>query len=150
MSKTFLIFSLFFLLVIIGSLYKFLVPRPYANVKSIQIGSAVFHLEIADTTLKRMRGLSGRASLSENQGMLFVFDSPDNYGFWMKGMRIPLDMVWIKESEVIAIDKNIPATSSKVYFSPEPADKVLEINAGLADKFGLKVGGKIELDYNNN
>ena len=49
-------------------------------------------VELAITPEARAQGLSGRPSLSENEGVLFVFDKPDKYSFWMKNMNFPLDI----------------------------------------------------------
>lgn len=145
MRRIFLVFILFLALVVVGGLYKFLVPKNLSGIKFVQIDSAAFELEIADTPAERMKGLSGRKNFPENKGMLFIFQSLGNYGFWMKDMQIPLDILWIKGDQLLGIDKNIAATSTKIYYPPEMVDRVLEINAGLADKLGLKVGDMVSL-----
>src|SRR5690349_12394377 len=63
----------------------------------ITIDNATFSVVVAKTPEEREKGLSGRDSLAQNSGMLFVFDHPDTYTFWMKGMKFPLDMIFIKD-----------------------------------------------------
>lgn len=137
--------AVFLLIVVFGGFYSFLAKDRQLDLKEVQVGERLFMAEVADTSAKRTKGLSGRANLPENQGMLFVFGAPDIYGFWMKGMRIPLDILWIKGLKVVAIEKNISATSTQVYYPPEPVDRVLEINAGLADKFEIKSEDAVNL-----
>jgi len=119
----------------------------------IKVGDKAVSVEVADTEAKRERGLSGRTSLDENSGMLFVFDSKHTVAnFWMKGMLIPLDFLWIRDGKVIKIDKNIqPAATGtsdsdlKIYSPGQPIDYVLEMNAGYADKNGVKIETSVDL-----
>ena len=113
---------------------------------TILLGGHQFTIEIADTMALRNKGLSGRPSLAENAGMLFEFGSPGMHGFWMKGMQIPLDFVWIRENRVIGITQNVmPEPGASIlklhsYYPPNPADSVFEMNAGLVQKYGIRVG----------
>jgi uncharacterized membrane protein (UPF0127 family) len=65
--------------------------------------------DVVDDELSRELGLSGRSSLSEDAGMLFVFEKESRYGFWMKGMLIPLDIIWLnKDKRVIFVERDLP------------------------------------------
>lgn len=122
-----------------------------ANAEFFKIGETAFSVEIADTSESRANGLSGRENLGADSGMLFVFDAPASYGFWMKGMKFPLDMVWISGDSVVGFSENLPPASGlipKIYFPPEPVDKALELNAGSVKMRGLKVGDKVQLGLN--
>lgn len=111
-------------------------------------------IEIADTPTEREKGLGGVTNLEENNGMLFTSEQKDTLPiFWMKGMLIPLDIIWINDGKVVKIDKNIPnpdpntpESELKRYSPASPVDYVLEVNAGFSDKFGLKVGDTAEGD----
>ncbi len=123
-----------------------------AQFKEIQIGEAKIKAEIADTASKRSKGLGGKVSLGENEGMLFIFPKLDKYPFWMKGLKFPLDFVWIKNDQVVDILENIPPpqngqadSSLPIYSAKEEVDKVLEINGGTVKKFNIKVGDIISL-----
>ena len=126
-------------------------PQPPKQTE-LKISDTVIKVEIADTQAKRSRGLGGRAGLASDSGMLFVFDKPDKYPFWMKGLSFPLDFIWIKGTEVIDILENIqppvpntPDSSLPVYSSQAEADKVLEVNAGFVSVHNIKIGDKIEI-----
>lgn len=95
-------------------------------------------IEVADTPAEQEQGLSGRMSL--DGGMLFVFQSPDRYGFWMKDMAFPIDIVWMDaERRVIAVDANVsPDSYPKTYYPPSDAMYVLELNAGQAEVLGIR------------
>jgi uncharacterized membrane protein (UPF0127 family) len=117
----------------------------------IQISGQKFNVEIANNPITRARGLSGRESLGENQGMLFIFDSPGNHGFWMKDMKFAIDIIWIKNNKIIGFEENVgPQIGAKewelkIYYPPEPVDKVLEIPAGGVQKYGFKIGHEISI-----
>lgn len=102
-------------------------------------------VEIVDTPQTRQQGLSGREFLSENKGMLFVHEQPGLQGYWMKGMKFPLDFVWLGDDmRVVGTEENIlPETYPKVFYSPQPVRHVLEVNAGWVQKNKIKAGDKI-------
>jgi len=101
-----------------------------------------FNVQVVKNKEEVSRGLGGINNISDKEGMLFVFDSPQKYGFWMKNMRFPIDIVWLNsDMRVIGIDENIPIESyPKIYYPSEPVLYVLEIKAGLSEKYGIKKG----------
>ena len=111
------------------------------------IGNNTWEAELAKTLVEKARGLSHRESLGRDKGMIFFFDPQARESFWMKGMNFSLDMIWIRNNIVIDITKNAPPLKDSLqplYYSPkEPADMVLEVNAGQADEFGVKIGDKV-------
>lgn len=120
-----------------------------AEFKNIKINSVIINAEIADTSAKQMKGLSGRQSLAENSGMLFVFSTPDFYSFWMKDMNFPLDFVWISGDTVAEITSDVKPPGSEplqILTPKEEVDKVLELNAGAVERLNIKVGDKIEIN----
>jgi uncharacterized membrane protein (UPF0127 family) len=114
----------------------------------MQIRNAVFKLEIADTPQAQAQGLSGRARLPEDRGMLFDFSEKGTYTFWMKDMRFPLDLIWLSDGTVVGVTQNAPPGGPQpvlTYGPPEPVDMVLEINAGLVAKYGIAKGDEVIL-----
>ncbi len=118
----------------------------------LQMGNTLIDVEIADNTTKRKQGLGGRKSLASDSGMLFIFDKPDRYTFWMKGLVFPLDMIWIRDDKVVDFIKNAtpPSPDQKdetlpIYAPNQPIDKVLEVNAGFVDINNIKIGDSIQL-----
>lgn len=111
------------------------------------LGGASFSVEIADTDEKRERGLGYRDALCDTCGMFFVFDRPDVYGFWMKGMRFPLDILWIREGRVIHIERGVDFhDQQKIYQPSSLADRVLELNAGICEKRGIREGDAVTFE----
>ncbi|MEK7208672.1 MAG: DUF192 domain-containing protein [Patescibacteria group bacterium] len=105
-------------------------------------------VEIADTDAARARGLSGRAALGANQGLLFIFDAPAEYSFWMKEMNFPIDIIWIDEHWRVAdISKNVLPESFPQSFQPaRPVKYVLEVNVNWAEKNNLQIGESVSLN----
>lgn len=115
----------------------------------IAIKGEQFAVALADTPTARAEGLSGRSALGENEGMLFLFPRPEIQRFWMKGMRIPIDIVWILEGTVVGFEERVlpepgvPIEKLTVYQSPQPVDRVLEVKAGTVERLGIREGDRI-------
>ena len=96
----------------------------------------------ADTDALRIQGLSGVTKLPQSSGMLFTFPVSGIYGFWMKDMNFPLDMVWIdSKKKVVSISEYVtPETFPTSFYPTAPVAYVLEINGYAAKKFGIATG----------
>ena len=112
-------------------------------------------LEIADTEPRRNRGLMFRETLGEGEGMIFIFEQPGEYAFWMQNCRISLDILWLDQSMKIAsMAESVPpcrlpgceppcASNSCPSYPPAPGTRakyVVELAAGFAKRHGLKAG----------
>ena len=113
--------------------------------ETLSIDGQQILIEIADTREERELGLGKRESLEENHGMLFVFDQPAPYGFWMKDTNFPLDIIWIDQGKrIIYIKEDVqPSSFPNVYSPTSPARYVLEVNAGYAKAHQIKVGDEL-------
>jgi len=155
MKKLAAVFLLLLAIAFLGTLTKSNSPT-LASLKKlifsphITIKNQTFSLLVAKTEAEREKGLSGRASLPKNQAMYFVFDHPDYYAFWMKDMEFPLDIIYIHNNTVVTIYQNLQApkkdaTTWQIIKPSEPADGVLEINAGLASQYQIQKGDSVNL-----
>lgn len=113
------------------------------------INGRTITLELAVTNAEKEKGLGYRDSLPADRGMLFVYQNRGRYGFWMKGMRFPLDFIWIDGNKIVDVSENIPApangTERPAELSPAaPVDKVLEVNAGVISQFNIRVGDTVK------
>lgn len=97
------------------------------------------------------RGMMFRDSLASDHGMLFFHGRMGKYTYWTYQTRIPLDFIWIdKDYKIVEMAVDIPPCPSKVahecpnYGGHEDASYVLEVNAGIAAKNGLKVGDRLD------
>jgi uncharacterized protein len=115
-------------------------PTPKSTVA---IDTHTFHVKVATTSAEQQQGLSGVKSLPQDQGMLFVFPTAQKYAFWMKEMKFPLDIIFMKDNKVVDFVENVPApkngeTDLPIYQPANSANNVLEVNAGLVKKYDIK------------
>jgi hypothetical protein len=109
---------------------------------------AEVHAEVAATFVERQRGLMFRRELPSSAGMLFLFDNPGRYGFWMLNTLVPLDIVWLdSDRRVVFVSENTPpcppGTACPTYGSEAVAQFVLELAAGQAAAHQLNVGDEL-------
>jgi uncharacterized protein len=126
-------------------------PPPAPGRVEVSIGDAAVDAEVADDNAELARGLGGRDRLARNAGMYFVLTN-DRPRFWMKGMRFPLDMIWIKDGRVVDVTADVPdeprgtPDSQLPSYSPtRAANRVLEVNAGWAQRHGVRRGDRVRL-----
>jgi uncharacterized membrane protein (UPF0127 family) len=118
--------------------------------RKIKINNRELEVWVARTMGEKQRGASVFDRLGENEGMLFEFKIPMRYGFWMKGVKFPIDIVWLRKGKIVGITPEIPSGSGfsllglKVYYPPVPIDAALELASGAAVAMGLKVEDKLE------
>ncbi|MBP9782372.1 MAG: DUF192 domain-containing protein [Candidatus Pacebacteria bacterium] len=114
----------------------------------ITLPAGIVHAEVVDTQAARELGLSERRGLSEGTGMLFVFEKEGRYGFWMKDMQFPIDIIWISSSGLVvqivehARPEDYPDTT---YINTIAAAYVLELREGDVAQYGVKVGSRITI-----
>ena len=150
-----------FILIIVGlafiTLSLFLFLKNPAHPKAIPLGTRIEKInfpdvtvtaEVSDTEESRELGLSSRKNLSENTGMLFVFDTPAQYGFWMKEMLFPIDIVGLdEEKNVVWLEKNMEPGSYPQTFAPKtPVKYVLELPSGFIDLHKVYMGLKLSFE----
>jgi len=113
----------------------------------VTIGSTTVYAEAADTFAEREMGLMNRTYLNEDAGMLFIFPTQQQQSFWMKNMRIPLDIVFITaDKHVLEIYASVPPCTSDpcaLYTSSAPIQYVLEVNAGFCARNGIVSGDPV-------
>lgn len=112
-----------------------------------EIKGEMFDLEVAETQPQQALGLMFRSALPDDRGMLFPFDPPRRTSFWMKDVPVPLDMVFIRGGEVVAIAPEAPPCPALPCPSYGPndqiIDQVLELRSGRAAEIGLQVGDTV-------
>lgn len=113
----------------------------------VTIGGITVSAELANTPEKQQQGLRGRVDLLADQGMLFELGEPHSTEVWMFGVQIPLDVVWIRNGEVLRVDTLNPCVSDdqdecERTPSPGEVDTILEATAGTFAH--VKSGAKVE------
>ena len=115
-----------------------------------RMGDETIELEVTRTPKQQALGLMYRTNLPDNRGMLFEFSPARPISFWMKNMRISLDMVFLRGGVIRAIAANVPPCSAEpcpTYGPNVPIDQVIELRRGRAAELGLKVGQRVEIRF---
>jgi uncharacterized membrane protein (UPF0127 family) len=106
-----------------------------------------FLVEIADTAGKRQMGLQYRQSLADDRGMIFLFPAESVQTFWMKNTPISLDMIFINRNrKIVGIVERAVPFSLDARSVAEPSQYVLEINGGLARRYGIQTGDSVRFE----
>jgi len=113
-------------------------------------GGEVIHAERMIDPVDQMRGMMFRTSLAPDRGMLYIHNAPGLYSYWTYRYEIPLDMIWMDSSrDIVEMVENVPpcrtvASQCPKYGGTKVARYHLELAAGMARKYGLKLGDKLE------
>ena len=104
-----------------------------------------FFLYRAKTEAKKMQGLSKQGQICQSCGLLFAYEQSQDIKIWMKGMRSPLDIIWLDENKkIIHIEQNVqPDSYPKTFSSARPAKYVLDFNAGFLSSRNMKEGQSV-------
>jgi uncharacterized protein len=110
----------------------------------VSLGKVTVQAEAVRTPERIYLGLSYRRELPEGRGMLFFMPGKAVQSFCMRGMRLPLDLIWISDGGVVGVTRDVPATFPGELISPAPAEQVLEVPGGFADRHGIKTGDRVK------
>jgi uncharacterized membrane protein (UPF0127 family) len=118
---------------------------------TVEFSEIVVDASVPLTSAKEQQGLAGRTGLGSREGMLFVFDQPGRDPFWMNGMLIPLDFIWLSKNQVVDITANVPPpqpgqTELPIYRPEVQAASMLEVMGGFTAEHQIKVGDAVRID----
>ena len=118
---------------------------------TVEIGSARYTVEIADEVAEQQQGLSGREGLAESAGMLFIYEQPGLYGYWMNEMLFSIDILFLDQDKRVVhiVEGASPESYPEVFRPPEPAQYVLEVSSGEAARYGMSVGDTASITVRN-
>jgi len=125
-------------------------PSMSKTKSSAVINGHLFSITIAKTEKEKEIGLSNTSTLAKDQGMIFIFDKPDYYAFWMRNMKYPLDIIYISKGKIVSIAENVknpnnPSIPLPVYRPSQVVDTVLEINGGLSESYHFTPGSNVSV-----
>lgn len=148
-KSIFTIIVIAIVLLLIGAAAIFILWLQSQPMTTVHLGDGIFITRIARTSTQRGTGLSGTASMRDDQAMLFIFDSERRWPMWMKGMHFPLDIVWLDSNKkVVYIVKNAsPDSYPDTSFTPISSAKyVLEVTAGTTTQKMITIGSVAAFD----
>lgn len=111
------------------------------NKIDIKIGNKEYEVLVAETEEEKTKGLQDVEELDDDEGMLFVYNEPQQVVFWMQDTTVPLDIIFINNDfEVISVQKGVPL--SEDLLSEDNVLYVLEVSQNS----GIQVGDILEFD----
>jgi uncharacterized membrane protein (UPF0127 family) len=118
-------------------------PLTFSSGKQVRV-------EVMTNRADLTRGMMFRDSLAPDRGMLFIFPRMGRYRSFMFQVKIPLDVIWMDRTrQIVEIAPSIPPCPSSTaeecpqYGGAVDSQYMLELNAGMAAKLGLKVGDAV-------
>ena len=118
---------------------------PQLNLPRIELSAGMYRLEVqvAATPYQQQIGLMWRESMPENEGMLFIFDTPRTQCFWMKNTLLPLSAAFIQDDGTIVNIADMMPQSTESHCSDKPVRYVLEMHQGWFEKHGILAGKRL-------
>lgn len=108
---------------------------------TIKVGDKEYKVREATTEEEKKKGLKGVKNLPEDEGMLFYFDPPRDVAMWMKGVDIPLDIIFFNDDqEAVLVHEGIPYDEKPI--TVQNTAFVLELNRNS----GVKVGDTLDFE----
>ena len=133
------------------------VPTQQPPTQTVTIGTTTVQVEVESTEAAREQGLSGRTSLPDGRGMLFVFQQDGDWGFWMKDMNFPIDIIFISATQtpnvgsVVSVAVNASPEGyhqnpPQIFYPPTAVRYVLEVPAGFAAAHNVVQGTTLQFN----
>ena len=121
-------------------------PKTGADYFPIKVGDRVARMQLAVRPGEMQRGLMERRDLGPDDGMIFVYEKPQQMSFWMHNTPTPLDIGFFGRSgaleEVYPLhpfdEKTVVSHSRELVFA-------LEMNQGWFRENGVKPGAQLDL-----
>jgi uncharacterized membrane protein (UPF0127 family) len=111
---------------------------------SLSSGIHIIKAEVATNPAQHEQGLMYREKLGQNEGMVFVFDTPSRVCMWMKNTLIPLSVAFIDaDGKIINIEDMEPQTTES-HCAKKPAQYALEMNRGWFKQKNIKPNSSID------
>lgn len=118
--------------------------------REIIINDTKFFVKLAFDELTRAKGYMGTKNINENNGMLFIFKKEENLSFWMKNTSVPLEIAYINSAGVIKEIYSLIPFSKRIVNSRYKVKYALEVPEGSFSKFKIKVGDKVNFNFDVN
>lgn len=133
---------------IAGAVLGYLLGSPAAIAAGLPVvrltaGMHVIQAEVADNDASRMEGLMHRASMGQNNGMLFIFEDSQAHCMWMKNTLIALSVAFLDERGTILNIADMQPQTERTHCAARPARYALEMNRGWFEARGVKPGSAI-------
>lgn len=107
-----------------------------------------------DATLAKDSNKFFYDTLEENQGLLIVYPSSSFHYVWTKNFKVPVDIIWISDDDVVDVKENITPqyqkdilTEAIIYGSSIETNKVIFVKEGLIKEKGISKNDQVQLNF---
>ena len=112
----------------------------------IKVGDQVVRMQFAVRPAEMQRGLMGRRDLGPDDGMIFVYDKPQQMSFWMRNTPTPLDIGFFRSDGTLAeIYPLHPFDENTVISRSADLRFAVEVNQGWYKANGVMPGARLDL-----
>ncbi len=134
--------------------FPYYLKRLTRETATVKVGTKTLTAEVVKTPSALAQGLSGRETLPQGRGMLFVFSKPGVYSITMRGMRFPLDIIWVRDGKIVHLQNNAPAPDQNeepAVFTPSAeSTHVIEAAQDFIESSGAAIGVEVTIEYKKN
>lgn len=110
---------------------------------TLSVGMHNIVAQVAATPAQRQTGLMFRREMPAHEGMLFVFDYPEQQCFWMRNTPLPLSIAFLADDGTVVNIADMKPQTDDSHCSTRPVRFALEMNQGWFAKRGVKPGTRI-------
>lgn len=111
-------------------------------------GTVQVAVEVADDGREQAAGLMHRQLAGDGEGMLFIFAGADTRTFWMRNVPASLDLLFLSpDLRLVALIRRAEPLSDRILRSDAPAQYVLEVPGGFAERHGLEIGAQARVSH---
>ncbi len=112
----------------------------------VRLGDKTVRLQLAVRLDEMQRGLMGRRALGPDDGMIFVYEKPQQMSFWMRNTPTPLDIGFFRSDGSLAeIHPLHPFDERPVASGGGDLRFALETHQGWYRANGIRPGAKLDL-----
>lgn len=113
---------------------------------AIRVGDQTVRMQLAVRPAEMQRGLMERRDLGRDEGMLFVYERPQQMSFWMHNTPTPLDIGFFGRDGTLAeVYPMHPFDETSITSRSKELAFALEMNQGWFRENGVKPGAKLDL-----
>jgi uncharacterized protein len=121
-------------------------PKTAGDHFSIKVGDQVVRMQLAVRPNEMQRGLMERRNLGSDEGMIFVYERPQQMSFWMHNTPTPLDIGFFgHEGTLQEVYPLHPFDETSVTSRGSDLQFALEVNQGWFREKAVKPGAKLDL-----
>jgi uncharacterized membrane protein (UPF0127 family) len=115
--------------------------QPKLDTIKLWIGPEQMITEMALTEKQERTGMMFRTNMAENEGMIFVFDRPQQASFWMDNCVLPLSAAYMDiDGRILEIHDLQPHDTNLVLSATDNIEFVLETPQGWFQRHNIRTG----------